>query len=345
MKLRRFIVIIIYNKSNKLFRYNTGYPFKLINNKGGLHNRITQRLKIQSFNLHECKNFLHTKEISWDEYQIAECYMILGGIPYYWSLLKKGLSLAQNVDALFFQENGILKEEFKNLYAALFKNSEKYFRLVETMSKKNKGFTRQELIKMSAEKSGGGLSKILEDLENCGFIRSYLFLDKKQRDKIYQLTDFYTLFYFNFLKSSDLKSENHWTTMIDSPRHRAWSGYAFEQLCLSHINQVKKSLGISGVHCKYASWKSKEAENGAQIDLLIDRNDSVINLCEIKYSINPYTINKKYAENLRNKIGVFKEETKSHKSIFLTFITTFGVAQNEYSGMVQNEVKLKDLFS
>jgi len=71
----------------------------------------------------------------------------------------------------------------------------------------------------------------------------------------------------------------------------------------------------------------------------------VINLCEIKYSINPDTNNKKYAENLRNKIGVFKEESKSQKSIFLTLITTFGVAQNEYSGMVQNEVKLKELFS
>lgn len=317
---------------------------KLLNNRGGLHNRITHRLKIQPFTLSECKKFLQSVEITWDEYQITECYMIFGGIPYYWSLLKKGLSLAQNVDALFFRENGALQNEFKNLYAALFKNSENYIHLVEVMSKKSKGLTRSELINSSKGNSGGGLSKILEDLENCGFIRSYLFMKKKLRDKIYQLTDFYTLFYFRFLISTKTNADNHWSTMIDSPQHRVWSGYAFEQVCFAHIQQIKQSLGISGVHSNYATWRSRESLNGAQIDLLIDRNDSVINLCEIKYSIHPFTIDKKYAENLRNKIGTFKEENKTQKSIFLTFVTTYGLKQNEYSGMVQNEVRMKDLF-
>jgi uncharacterized protein len=317
---------------------------KLLNNKGGLHNRITQRLKIQPFTLQECKNFLQSLKISWDEYQITEGYMIFGGVPYYWSLLRKGLSLAQNVDVLFFRENGALCNEFKNLYAALFRNSDKYTQLVEVMSKKSKGLTRDELIKSGKEKSGGGLSKILEDLENCGFIRSYLSIGKKSRDRIYQLTDFYTLFYFHFLKGIPAIADNHWSTMIDTPQHRTWSGYAFEQVCLAHIPQIRQSLGISGVHCKYAAWHSKGLESGAQIDLLIDRNDSVINVCEMKYSIHPFTIGKKYAENLRNKIGAFKEETKTLKSLFLTFISTFGLKQNEYSGMVQNEVKMENLF-
>lgn len=317
---------------------------KLINNKGGLHNRITQQLKIQPFTLSECKTYLLEANMEWDEYQITEAYMVFGGIPFYWSLLKKGKSLAQNIDALFFNENGVLQNEFKNLYAALFKNSEKYIQIVEILAKKSKGLMRNEIIKYSAEKSGGGLSKILDDLESCGFIRSYQFLDKKQRDKIYQLTDFFTLFYFNFIKKDNPKPGNFWSSMVDSPVHRTWTGYAFERVCMEHIPQIKQSLGISGVHTRYASWRSSESENGAQVDLYIDRNDSVINLCEMKYSINPFVIDKKYAENLRNKIGVFKQETKTRKSVFLTFISTFGLKPNEYSGMVQNEILLRDLF-
>lgn len=317
---------------------------KLLNNKRGLHNRITQRIPLRPFTLLECRQFLQSAEISWEEYLITECYMIFGGIPYYWSLLRKGLSLAQNVDYLFFRESGALRNEFGNLYAALFRNSDKYVQLMEAMSRKSKGLTRGELIKSGKGKTGGGLSKMLEELENCGFIRSYLSFGKKSRDKIYQVTDFFTLFYYHFLNLNFAVSENHWNTMIDTPQHRTWSGYAFERVCLVHIQQIRQSLGISGVHCRYASWRSKGTENGAQIDLLIDRNDSVINLCEMKYSIHPFAIDKKYAANLRNKIGIFKEETQTSKSVFLTFITTFGVKQNEYAGMVQSEVKMADLF-
>jgi len=317
---------------------------KLINNKGGIHNRITQQLKILPFTLAECKEFLLTAGMDWDEYQITEAYMILGGIPYYWSLLRKGKSLAQNTDAIFFSENALLRNEFKNLYAALFKHYEKYVQLVEILARKRKGLTRNEIIRLSKEKSGGGLTKVLDDLENCGFIRSYQYFDKKQRDKIYQLTDFFTLFYFNFIKNEHPKPENYWISMIDSPVHRSWTGYAFERVCMEHIPQIKHCLGISGVHTRYASWRSSESENGAQVDLCIDRNDSVINLCEMKYSINPFIIDKKYAENLRNKVGVFKQETKTRKSVFLTFISTFGLKQNEYSGLVQNEIRMQDLF-
>jgi len=317
---------------------------KLINSKGGLHNRITQRIKILPFTLSECKDYLQSSNMQWDEYLITEAYMVFGGIPYYWSLLKKGKSLAQNIDDLFFNENGLLQNEFRNLYTALFRHAEKYIQIVEILASKRKGLTRNEIIKHSAEKSGGGLSKILDDLESCGFVRSYQFLDKKQRDRIYQLTDFFTLFYFNFIQNDNPKSDNYWSSMIDSPVHRAWTGYAFERVCMEHIAQIKQSLGISGVHTRHASWRSRNSENGAQVDLIIDRNDSVINLCEMKYSINPFVIDKSYAENLRNKIGTFKQETKTRKSVFLTFISTFGVKQNEYSGMVQNEILMQELF-
>jgi len=317
---------------------------KLINNKGGLYNRITVRMKIQPFTLLECKQHLQWQGIAWEEYTIAECYMIMGGIPYYWSLLKKGMSLAQNIDRLFFAASGTLNDEFTNLYAALFNSSEKYIELVKMISAKNKGVTRNEILASLNEKSSGAISKMLDDLENSGFIRSYLSFDKKSKDKIYQLVDFYTLFYFKFGNEISTGSENFWSAAIDSPTHRVWSGYAFEQLCLAHLPQLKNSLGISGVRTNAFSWLSKNSENRTQIDLLIDRNDAVINLCEMKFSINEFSIDKKYAETLRNRIGIFKAETNTRKSVFLTMITTFGVSKNEYSDLIQSEIKLTDMF-
>ncbi len=317
---------------------------KLINNKGGLYNRITVRMKIQPFTLLECKQHLQWQGIAWEEYTIAECYMIMGGIPYYWSLLKKGMSLAQNIDRLFFAASGTLNDEFTNLYAALFNSSEKYIELVKMISAKNKGVTRNEILASLNEKSSGAISKMLDDLENSGFIRSYLSFDKKSKDKIYQLVDFYTLFYFKFGNEISTGSENFWSAAIDSPTHRVWSGYAFEQLCLAHLPQLKNSLGISGVRTNAFSWLSKNSENRTQIDLLIDRNDAVINLCEMKFSINEFSIDKKYAETLRNRIGIFKAETNTRKSVFLTMITTFGVSKNEYSDLIQSEIKLADMF-
>ncbi len=317
---------------------------KLINNKGGLYNRITVRMRIQPFTLLECKLYLQELGIVWENYSIAECYMIMGGIPYYWSLLKKGTSLAQNIDRLFFATSGTLNDEFTNLYAALFNSSDKYIELVKVISAKNKGITRSELLQSLNEKSGGGVSKMLDDLENSGFIRSYMPFDKKSKDKIFQLVDFYSLFYFKFANIIKTGSDNFWSGAIDSPIHRTWSGYAFEQLCLAHLPQLKFSLGISGVRTNAFSWLSKNVDNRTQIDLLIDRNDAVINLCEMKFSINEFSIDKKYAETLRNRIGIFRAETKTKKSVFLTMITTYGVAKNEYSELIQNELKLDDMF-
>ncbi len=317
---------------------------KLINNKGGLYNRITVRMKMQPFTLLECKWYLKELSIVWENYSIAECYMIMGGIPYYWSLLKKGTSLAQNIDRLFFATSGTLNDEFTNLYAALFNSSDKYIELVKVISAKNKGITRNELLQSVNEKSGGGVSKMLDDLENSDFIRSYLPFDKKTKDKVFQLVDFYSLFYFKFANELKTGSDSFWSTAIDSPVHRAWSGYAFELLCLTHLPQLKFSLGISGVRTNAFSWLSKNAENRTQIDLLIDRNDAVINLCEMKFSISEFSIDKKYAETLRNRIGIFRSETKTKKSVFLTMITTYGIAKNEYSELVQNELTLDDLF-
>ncbi len=319
---------------------------KLINNRGGLHNRVTSKIKLEAFTLSECEQYLQKKNIVWNRHQLVECYMIVGGVPYYLSLMQMGLSLAQNIDNLFFSEKGVLRNEFDNLYASLFRNAQNHVKIIECLSRKNDGYTRDELLALAEFPNSGWSTKILEELVSSGFIRKYIPLYKKRRDSLYQLCDYYSMFYFRFIADRKIGDANFWTNSIDNPSHRVWTGFAFEQVCMSHIEQIKLKLGIAGIKSTIGSWRSTDKDNAAQIDLLIDRNDSVINLCEMKYSMSEYIITKKYDAELRNKISVFKTATSCKKAVFLTLITTYGLKQNEYiSGLVQSQLTMNDLFS
>ena len=318
---------------------------KLINNKGGLHNRVTKRMKIVPFTLHQCEQFLQRKNSLLDRYQIIQLYMAFGGIPFYWDEVKPGLSSAQNIENICFSENGLLRSEFNNLFKSLFNKHEKHSTIINALAQKGMGLTRDEIINETGLPNAGSTTRLLTELEESGFILKYNPLGKKSRNSIYQLIDFYSLFYLKFLKSSQPKDTNQWVSTIDNPKYRAWSGYAFEQVCLCHIPQIKNALGISGVYSTSSSWRSDAIKNGAQIDLVIDRRDHVINLCEMKYSVNPFVIDSKYANELRSKIGVFKTETKTRKSVFLTLITTYGLQSNSHSiGLVQNDISMDALF-
>ena len=317
---------------------------KLINNRGGLHNRLTHRMAIEPFNLQECEQYFEAKGFGYSQKEIAECYMIMGGIPFYLKQMQKGLSVAQNIDRLFFEIGCALDGEFDNLYRALFKFSENYIRIVEAMASKGKGLTRQEIIQQTKLPNNGGLTTMLKELESCGFIRQYEPFAKQKKDILYQLTDFYSLFYFRFIQKNRYRDEHFWTNSLGSGIHRSWSEYAFEMLCLMHIAEIKKALGISGVQSLTSSWRSNSSEEGAQIDLVIDRKDQTVNLCEMKYADRTFVIDKQYDENLRNKLASFREETKTRKSLHLTFVTTYGVKPNAYSGHIQKEVVLEDLF-
>ena len=318
---------------------------KLLNNKGGLHNRVTKRFKIIPFTLNECEQFLKAKNAVFEHYQIIQLYMVLGGIPFYWDEVETNLSPSQNIENICFTENGLLRNEFNNLFSSLFNHSERHLTIVNALAQKAKGLTRNELIEATGKANSGRLSELLDELEVSGFIRKYAPFGKKTRSSLYQLVDFYVLFYLRFIKDTPLYDENNWLNAVDNPQYRAWSGYAFEQVCLSHVSCIKKALGINGIQTMTSSWRSSASDSGAQIDLVIDRRDQIVNLCEIKFSINPYSIDKKYAETLRNKIGIFKQETGTRKAVFLTFIATFGLKPNQYSmGLVQNAFDMGILF-
>ena len=317
---------------------------QLINNKGGLHNRITLKMKIEPFTLAECAKYNEYRKLGYNHYQLIQLYMILGGIPYYWDALIKGIGVNQNIDHICFAKNGLLRSEFSNLLKSLFDSSERHQEIIIQLAKKNKGLSREEIITGAKMSNGGSVTRLLQELEECGFIKKYIPFGKKSRNSLYQLSDFYSLFYNKFIEPQVTVTNNYWTTMIDSPKYRAWSGYAFEQVCLAHLNKIHSALGIEGVQTQCSTWRSSNSSPGAQIDLIIDRRDQIIHLCEMKFSINPYCIDKKYDANLRNKIGVFKEETKTKKAIFLTMITTFGLQNNQYSSNVQNDLTMKSLF-
>ncbi len=318
----------------------------IIGNKGGLHNRVTKRIKLSPFNLYETELYLKSRGIEWNRYQIAEAYMIMGGTPYYLQMIQRGMSLAQNIDNLFFAPDAELYDEYNFLFRSLFNDSAIYRNVVGILSKKSKGMTRSELMRALKLPDSGNFTQVLENLCNCDFIRRYSAFGKKERDMLYQLTDLYTLFYLRFVKNSNGRDEHFWSNMIDSAERRTWSGYSFEQLCLHHIPQIKTHLGISGIQSNVCSWylPSSEEHEGGQIDLLIDRKDQIINLCEMKYSTSEYEITKKYDELMRNRRELFRKETKTRKGLHLTMVTTYGLKQNAYSGLIQNEITLDDLF-
>lgn len=239
----------------------------------------------------------------------------------------------------------MLKNEFYNLYRSLFRKYEIYEAVVEALASKNEGLNRSQIIKLSGVRSGGTLTKVLLNLEESGFIASYVAFDNKQKNTVYRLSDYYTAFYFRFLKKGKYQGQNAWLNLIDSPTQRTWQGFAFEQICLDHVWQIKKALGISGVQSNNATWRGGTETRSAQIDLLIDRRDQVINLCECKFSLDAFLIDKDYSEKLRSKIATFKTVSKTRKSVFLTMITTYGTEKNKYANLlVRNEVTMDDLF-
>lgn len=324
---------------------------KLIKNKGGLHNRLTRKIYVRPFNLYETREYFKYRNLNISDKDILECYMIMGGIPYYLSMLERGKSLAQNVDEMFFRRKGKLDGEFENLYASLFDNSDQYIKVVTALSRKNKGLTREEIIKSTGLSDGGGLSAILSDLDNCDLIRRYQGFGKDERDSLYQLTDFYTFFYFKFIKKYGTSDKPFWAYQINTPVHNSWSGYAFEQLCLYHYNQIEKSLGINGILTKVAAWSAKPDDShvpplrGTQIDLIISRSDRIINICEMKFVDEEFSMTARYREEINNKIMRFRHDCKVRYPIHPVLVTTYGLKQNEHSDIFQNVVVQKDLFA
>lgn len=320
----------------------------VVRNRGGLHNRVSRRIRLLPFNLSETESFLKQRKVNLDRYQLIQLYMALGGIPQYLKEIEPGESTAQAIDRLYFDKDGLLKEEFNSLYRSLFNDADNHMNIIRALAKTAKGLTRKEIITACKLSSGGYATQILDELTESGFISLFVPFGNRSNDSIYKLSDEYSLFYLQFIaKNRAPQAAGAWIKMADKPAWKTWSGYAFESICLKHIDQLKQALGISGMHTTTAAWRHRGAKDdtGAQIDLLIDRQDHCINVCEIKFSVQPFVITKPYAEALKQKLAIFKTNTKTRKTLFLTLISTFGISNaKQYPGLVQQALTMDDLF-
>ncbi len=316
---------------------------KLLGDKGGLHNRVTRPIRLAPFCLAETEEYLQSEGIEWERQEILDAYMILGGTPFYLSLLTSRLSLRQNIDELFFGKDPILASEYDFLFQSLFNDANLYKKVVESLADKLCGLTREELVQVTGTSNNGKMTEVLDNLIKCDFLRPYQAFGSKKKGMLYQLSDMYTLFYLRFVKNNRSMDNHAWSNLSDGKRN-SWAGYAFEQVCILHINQIKQALGISGIASDVCSWRYKGEEQGAQIDLVIDRNDRTIDLCEIKYSVGAYELKKDYVEWLRERRNLFRDVTGSKKTLRLTMITSGGIKPGKYSSSIQGEVELADLF-
>ena len=318
---------------------------KVVKSRGGLHNRLTQTIRLNPFDLSETKAYLRSQKVKLQDRDVTQLFMIVGGVPYYLKQIQPGKGIPQILDDLFFVPNARLKGEFNMLYASLFKNHELHELVVKKLAEKSKGLTRKEIIKATKIKSGGGLTKVLQELEECGFLIKSQDYDKTKEDGLYRLLDEYSLFYFKFLEKAQVKQG---ALLYNSQSFKIWSGFAFENLCFKHDKTIANILGISGVQYSIYSFldKGTEQSDGSQIDIVLDRQDNIINIIEAKYYNAPLKITKKMGLNIANKIASFKRKTNTKKSIFVTLITAMGVEENEhYYSWITNDIQIKDFFN
>lgn len=320
---------------------------KILRDKGGLHNRVTRRIRLYPFTLAETKAFLINRGIHFEWYQLLQLYMVMGGIPHYLKEVEGGKSAAQNIDKICFSENGLLHDEFLSLYPALFKRADYHTAIIRALASKHNGLIRKDLVQKAKLTDSGRITQVLTELSESGFITAYPAFGKKKKGQLYRLTDEYSIFYLRFVEPNLSETAGIWSSLSQKQSYKIWCGYAFENVCLKHINQIKKALGISGIYTRSSSFFKKGDSNnqGVQIDLLIDRNDRTINIVEIKFYDGLFTISKDYAKKLRTKVQTFKEITQTKKQVFLTFITALGLKSNIHSvGLVSNDFGAEVLF-
>lgn len=319
----------------------------LVNNHGGLYGRTTYEIKLSPFNLHECEEYFNQNGFKISRYDIVQSYMILGGIPFYLGYMDKRLSLAQNIDGMFFKRGARLGNEYDRLFSSVFSIPEEMKKIVSVLSTRNSGYTRQEILKKTGIDNSGYFSKMLEALISSDFVERYVPFGEKKRNTHYRLTDPFCLFYLRFVKNKKGVDGNFWEHNVTSPAINSWRGFAFEEVCFHHIPQIKQALGILGVITSQSSWsvKGDDDNDGTQIDMLIDRNDNVINMCEMKFYNEEFTVGKAYHSKIVHRLNVLSGMIPKRKAIHSTLITTFGLTHNEYSGDFQQVLTIDSLFA
>ena len=319
---------------------------KIFRNKGGLYNRATYRLKLQQFSLHECEELAKFLRLPYNRNILIEGYMVMGGIPFYWTKLNNTMSLGKNIDSLFLKEDGELHYEFNYIYSSMFNTPEKYIKIVQTLSGKKSGMIREEIISKAKIDNNGHVSRMLEDLIECGFVRKYCHTGKRLKDALYQLVDCYTLFHYQFVRMAHGIDEEYWAKSIQTSSYSTWCSLAFERVCLLHTRQIKTALGISGIKADLYSWfvKKNDEHPGVQIDLIIDRADNMVNICEMKYAPKGFLLTTNELNKIHTRLKIFELYASSNKAVQPVLITSNGTIANSNSFEIPLQVVGDQLF-
>lgn len=318
----------------------------LINNHGGLYGRVTYEVKLSPFTLKECEEFFNSRNVKMSRYDIVQSYMMLGGIPYYLNYFKKGASLVQNIDRMFFARKAVLRDEYDRLFSAIFSNPDDMKRIVKVLSSRHSGFSRQDILKKTGISDNGSASKLLKALEASDFVLRYVPFGADRRTEYYKLTDQFCLFYLQWVAESDKMNPEFWMRTYATQSVAIWRGFAFEEVCLAHIDQIKAALGISGISTTQSAWalRGDDDVDGTQIDLIISRKDNVVNMCEMKFYGDEYVVNSAYERKLAHRQIMLAEKLNRRTVIYPVLITTYGLTYNEYSGSFTHTVVMDDLF-
>lgn len=319
---------------------------KLVNNHGGLYGRTNREMHMHPFTLNETKRYFETRNVLMDHYDIVQSYMMMGGVAYYMSFFEPGKSLADNIDSIFFNEGGFLLSEYDRLFTSLFSDNKSYRKIVECLSAQRYGATRARISEITEISDGGTLSDMLKALVKSDIISCYYNFGETKRNLYYKLTDMFCLFYLGFVRKNPSNNPHYWRDNQNSPKLNSWRGIAFEDVCFVHQEQIRNALGISGVQAEIFPWRASGNEEapGAQIDMLIDRADRVVNMCEMKFSRDEFSIDKDYDAKLRNKIDTLLNKCKNRKNIQATLVTTYGLKMNMYSNRIQRVITMDSLF-
>ncbi len=319
---------------------------KLINAHGGLYNRLTAEVQLRPFTLRETEELLRQHGVCAGRYDITELYMAVGGIPYYLNYVEPGCSIAQSIDYLFFSKKAPLRDEFDRLFGSLFSNPDDYKAVVRLLATKHIGFSREEISTQTHIPSGAGLTQVLRALEQSDFVETYHPFGESQRVRLYRLVDPFCRFYLQQVEGKH-RSEHYWQTNQSLPALNSWRGVAFEEVCMAHMEQMKRALGIEGVATEQSAWvmRGTEEQSGTQIDLVIVRQDRVVNVCEMKCVSDEFSVSQAYEATLRRRRNCIMQWVSKRHSVQMTLVTTFGLKYGTYSGAFQSVILLDDLFT
>ena len=313
---------------------------RLINNHGGLYNRVTYEINLMPFTLHECREFLSERGAKLSDYDITQAYMIMGGIPYYLGYISGGESLAQNIDRMFFGKGAKLADEFSRLFSSVFDNPDIAMDIVRILNRRSMGYERKDIMEKLKRIDNSNFTKAFNALEASNFIQRYVPFGMKKTQVHYKLIDPFCIFYLRFVENRNTLDEDFWMMNVTSPSISTWRGYAFENVCFNHIAQIKAALGISGVQTACSQWFGDDT----QIDLLIERKDNVVNMCEIKFYGTEFSVDKSYYGTLNERQAILSTHLKKKTVIHNTLITTYGLKYSTYSGVFPKTITLEDLF-